>query len=251
MIITRLYLLNDRVQVVSLEALIANDVGNHTLNGEGPQALISIREGSIAVGTPDSLNGVTCFIKNLAAEILLLRPSTNNDLNSLEGTAGTDRHGLNASTLLECRLRTKLSALVLENDAGLEVGRVGLDEDGVADDLADFALFPEGPFTSAAVGEGDVGVLATDDYDVVTLVVEDLAAEVLALNIFAETKLDGLEGSAGTGGAALLALTLSEGGLRAGLGSLVAEDDGQGVVECCWSERGRNGVGSGERSEED
>jgi hypothetical protein len=243
--------LDDWVEVVGLEALVTNNLANFNFDIEFPGTLISIRESCIAVRTPFSHDGLSSFIENLAAEILLLGPSANNDLDSLEGTTGSLGLGLNTRTLFQCSPRAELNTLVLEKDANLEVRRVGLDEDGIADDLADFALLPEGPFTLAAICEGDIGIIATDDNDVVTLIIEDLTAEVFALNILAETELDGLEGSAGAGGATLLTLSLSEGGLRARFGGLVAENNSDGVIQLGLAQRGCDDIGSGESGKEE
>jgi hypothetical protein len=243
--------LDDWVEVVSLEALVTNNLADYSLDIEFPGTLIGIRESSIAVRTPFSHDGLSSFIKNLAAEILLLGPSANDDLDSLEGTTGSLGLGLNTRTLFQCSPRAELNTLILEKDANLEVRRIGFDENGIADDLADFALLPEGPFTLAAICEGDIGILATDDNDVVTLIIEDLAAKVFALDILAETELDGLEGSAGAGGAALLALSLSESGLRARFGGLVAENDSDGIVQLGLAQRGCDDIGSGESSKEE
>src|ERR1700712_3024949 len=66
-------------------------------------------------------------------------------------------------------------------------------ESRVADDVADLARGLESPGTLVGVGESDVALSATENVQRVAVVVEDLAAEILLLNQFADGELDGLE----------------------------------------------------------
>lgn len=93
-----------------------------------------------------------------------------------------------------------------------------LDESRVANDLADFARgrLHESPGTAVTVGEGDVNVLTALDSDGVVLVVENLASEILPLDIGTDVQLDDVEGTAGTNRILDFALKagLVEGSLR-------------------------------------
>lgn len=93
-----------------------------------------------------------------------------------------------------------------------------LDESGVTNDLANFARgrLQESPGTAITVGEGSVNVLAALDGDGVAIVIENLASEILLLNINTDAQLDGVEWSAGANRVLDLALKtgLVEGGLR-------------------------------------
>lgn len=101
----------------------------------------------------------------------------------------------------------------------------------VADYLADLGgSVLKGPLALVAIREGDVNVLAADNDDGVVALVEDLAAEVLLLDIKTQAEFDGGEGAGGANGRLGLALALGELGLRADLQVLVLEDNRDRVV---------------------
>jgi len=104
-------------------------------------------------------------------------------------------------------------------------------EGWVADYLADLGgSVLEGPLALVAIREGDVNVLAADNDDGVVPLVENLAAEVLLLDIKTQAEFDGREGAGGAYGRLGLALALGEFGLGADLQVLILEDNSDRVV---------------------
>src|SRR3569833_275298 len=101
--------------------------------------------------------------------------------------------------------------------------RVGL-EGRVADDLGDLGGLLQGPLALLGIAEGGVDVLAPDDGDGATGLVEDLAAESGVL-VGADGEGDGLEWALVSYGVLGRALAVVNGGLGAGRGGLVAQDD--------------------------
>src|SRR3569833_3358844 len=89
--------------------------------------------------------------------------------------------------------------------------RVGL-EGRVADDLGDLGGLLQGPLALLGIAEGGVDVLAPDDDDKATGLVEDLAAES-GVHVGADGEEDKQKEAIGTDGVLGLALAVVKGGL--------------------------------------
>lgn len=120
----------------------------------------------------------------------------------------------------------EFGGLVAELDADFGPGarRGDLPECGIVDDLADFGGFfaADSPFAFAAVGKGDVGVVAALDDDGFAGLVEDLAAAGLVGHVFADMEFDEGEGHVGGGGL----------GCPWGSGEVLLGGCGIGAAEC-------------------
>lgn len=161
---------------------------------ESPGALASIREGNICIGIPGGNDGLASVIKDLATELLVLDERANLQLDSLKWPHGSNRWLVLTLVPGENGLRASLGSLVAEDDADLVGVGADLLECRIADDVADHGLVTEGPGAFAAVAEGDVCVIAAFEDNGRFGMVEDLAAVVLVLDVWAEGELDCLEG---------------------------------------------------------
>lgn len=171
------------VEIVRDERRIANNLAYFCgANLESPLTLIGIREGGVTVGSAQDDERAASQVEDLAAGLLVLNRLANFQLNGVvedpeassdgEGAAGGKRIVVN-----------RAEGGVGEFGVQLEVGGAGFREAGVALNAGDGVERTELPRTTATVGEGDVGVLASVHDDGHARFIEKLAAEVLLFKV--------------------------------------------------------------------
>ena len=207
---------------------------------KSPETSIAVGEGDVAVGTPQNNKRDAGLVEGLASVVLLLDERADTELDGLEWARGRDGRLLHALTCGEDGLGAEFDPLVLEDDGQLKGIGADLLEGRVADHFLDVGgLATEGPGPISAVGEGDVGVAAAERDNGLAGLVEELAAEVLLLNILAESDFDRVEGPAGSGDFSV-AFALLKSYLGAEFG-WAAEGDGDLIVNIAAA-----AVGSGD-----
>lgn len=191
-------------------------------------------------------------VEDLAAE-LWVDISTERQLDAIVWSIGAD-WGLvlaDQTGFVEGSLSSEVTISESHSDASillfLSWRSRGGHESWIADDLRDLSeTVLEGPLAFTGIGEGNVDVLAAETGDWLGVVVEDLAAEGLLLDVGAESDLDSIVWTRRTDWLLGLTVALLEGGLSSKVA--VREGDSDGVVRCAlsWSSEGACGSKEGQ-----
>jgi len=195
--------------IVLLELGVADNLGHlGKAVGKVPDVgVVAIAKGEVRVLAPRDDDGLLVHVEDLAPEGAVLDGEANRELDLVELLAGGGALGhllLGELVLLKLCLGNVErgdgagGGLLLEADLDfLDRGLVRLEEVGPASDLADLALLhvPEDP--RLALGEVDVDVLAASEDDGLgcLLDVDELAADVLVLDLGAKLESDLAEGA--------------------------------------------------------
>lgn len=238
------------------ESRVTNDLADLAVSLlKFPLPFIAISESDIPVFSPEDHKRLIRLIEDLAPVVLFLDQLADTELHRLERSARS--HGRRFDAALargEHGLGPELDALVLEHDA--EAVGVGADllERRVADHLADLGgAVTESPGPGSAVGEGDVGVGAAEADDGLLILVEDLAAQGLLLDVLADLDFDLVEGPV-AGRIRRIAFAFLELHLGAGFGGAAKGDADllvNWVVSGAAGGGGSEGAGGGEEGEDD
>ena len=112
----------------SNESRVTYDVADFARSLQGPGTLVGVGEGDFALFVTEDVQRIAVAVDYLAAEVLLLDQGANGELNSLGWAVRADRGEINKwSVGREDSLGTNIRRLVFQDDARVELIRVGVD----------------------------------------------------------------------------------------------------------------------------
>lgn len=185
-----------------LKIRVANNRANRSIN-KSPRIAIGKRE--VEVPGAQDFDRPALHVENLASKILVDNIGAKDEGDGVEEAliVGRILFLADESCFLKGLLTSEIAVGELHADVEIENG--GCDvfyaEVGIADDGADFGCAVEespGGLRSA-IRKSDLGDTVANDGDGVVIGIEELAAEIRILDVWAECEHDSVEGAGGAG----------------------------------------------------
>ncbi|PVH90517.1 hypothetical protein DM02DRAFT_711834, partial [Periconia macrospinosa] len=218
------------------ESGITNDLSNGRLGREleHPRTLTPVGERGVDILAPLNRDGFALLVQDLATKSVLdSSGSSKRDL--LELVVAFDRLLLAFARVLQGEGCTALGSLAAQKNVdflryGLPRHSASLLERGIADDGRDLALLQKRPFAAASVGEAGVEVGSAPGLDGLSLLVEQLAADLFVPCVLADEDVYGSVGTRRADRTLLVDRSIDKDRVGPELDSLVAEGYGDSAL---------------------